>query len=403
MDGLKPLFGGLLKHPIPLELSGNFCSHKCSYCYANLNAPTRTMDVKSVQNLLAKYQDRNSLEAMLLRDGYPVMTSNHIDPFSASNYRQMIPFMETMTELGIGYSPQTKGGKGWEKVLEFMPKGVWYITISHDTEETRQLIEPAAPSLEHRYELIAELVKLGHTVLVGTNPCESEWLKDPIAYFENLKEIGVYGVWLEQLHLNVKQRAAMPDRDAARLGNLAKDCLKKKKNPDRLNFLLECRAIAQSVGLEINSVGQGNYSLFFEPYKELYNAAFPTTQDMINHCAFEQKEFITYREWVELLAPNFPNFVTASNYHYVDSNARMSPELTLGFKAPKNPSFETILKCILRAEKLPNHPCHSLAFSFAVDKDEKRWLDDDGCPVLCFNDGGWTHEMIIYDKHPLNG
>jgi DNA repair photolyase len=140
MDGLKPLYGGLLKIPAPLELSGNWCAHACPYCFANLNSPTRTLDVKGVSRLLADYQNRNTIEGYLLRDGYPVIVSNHIDPFSASNYRQMVPFMETMTELGIPYSVQTKGGKGWEKVLEFMPIGVWYVSISFSDDETRKAI-----------------------------------------------------------------------------------------------------------------------------------------------------------------------------------------------------------------------------------------------------------------------
>ena len=79
MDGLKPLYGGLLKIPAPLELSGNWCAHACAYCFANLNAPTRTLDVKGVSRLLADYQNRNTIEGYLLRDGYPVIISNHPD------------------------------------------------------------------------------------------------------------------------------------------------------------------------------------------------------------------------------------------------------------------------------------------------------------------------------------
>ena len=62
MDGLKPLYGGLLKIPAPLELSGNWCAHSCPYCFANLNAPTRTLDVKGVSKLLADYQNRNTFD-----------------------------------------------------------------------------------------------------------------------------------------------------------------------------------------------------------------------------------------------------------------------------------------------------------------------------------------------------
>ena len=179
MDGLKPLFGGFLKIPLPLELSGNFCSHKCSYCFANLNSPTRTLDTKSVLNLLANFEKRKSLEASLLQLGCPVMISNHVDPFATSNYRQLVPIMKMMSELDIDYSVQTKGGKGWEEILEMLKPSVWYISISHDQETTRKQIEPAAPSIEHRYELIEAVASKGHTVIVGFNPCVEEWCLDP--------------------------------------------------------------------------------------------------------------------------------------------------------------------------------------------------------------------------------
>ena len=132
MDGLKPLYGGFLKIPLPIELSGNFCSHKCSYCFANLNSPTRTLDTKSVLNLLANFEKRKSLEALLLQLGCPVMISNHVDPFATSNYRQLVPIMKMMSELDIDYSVQTKGGKGWEEILEMLKPSVWYISISHE-------------------------------------------------------------------------------------------------------------------------------------------------------------------------------------------------------------------------------------------------------------------------------
>jgi hypothetical protein len=81
MDGLKPLYGGLLKIPAPLELSGNWCSTNCPYCFANLNAPTRTLDVKGVSKLLADldYQESRLLPIEgLLDSGLNNLTSQQI-------------------------------------------------------------------------------------------------------------------------------------------------------------------------------------------------------------------------------------------------------------------------------------------------------------------------------------
>ncbi len=330
MDGLKPLYGGLLKIPAPLELSGNWCSHSCAYCFANLNSPTRTLDVKGVSRLLADYQNRNTIEGYLLRDGYPVIVSNHIDPFSASNHRQMVPFMETMTELGIPYSVQTKGGKGWEKVLEFMPIGVWYVSISFSDDETRKAIEPSAPPLEHRYELLEALISKGHTVIVGCNPCEPDWLLDPIPFFDNLKEIGVFGTWMENLHINTKQKQVMPERDRKRLGeDLISDCLKKKhSDPYRKEFVEMCREYSRSIGLENYSIANGRYSNFFDAYK-MYPKLFPVVQQFINRCATLNREFFTQREWVEFFTPLLPTFITSQNYHYITGIKPETYEVTV--------------------------------------------------------------------------
>ena len=401
MDGLKPLYGALLKVPIPLDLSGNWCSHACPYCYANLNSPTRMMDVKSVQKLLANYESRITIESLLLKQGYPVMISNHIDPFSTSNYRQMVPIMEQMTTMGIPYSVQTKGGKGWEKVLEFMPKGVWYVSISFTDDETRKAIEPAAPPLAHRYEMIKEVIAHGHTVIIGANPCEPDWLKNPLPFFDNLKEIGVFGTWMESLHLNSKQGLVLSGRDRLQLTEeLISRSMKRKSDPIRAEFVSLCREYANLIGLKNHGMGAGRRSSFFDAY-HMYPKIFPTVQNFINHCWDNDKIFFTYREWIDFFKPLLPDFVTSQNYHYIDSNVRMCPEKALGFKVPKNPTFESILKCSLRSDKVPFNPVNKAAFSYAVDSDGKHYLDDDNCPILCYSPSGWTHSMIEYEKHPF--
>jgi hypothetical protein len=258
--------------------------------------------------------------------------------------------------------------------------------------------------LEHRYELLEALIAKGHTVIVGCNPCEPDWLLDPIPFFDRLKEIGVFGTWMENLHINTKQKQVMPERDRKRLGeDLISDCLKKKhSDPYRKEFVEMCREYSRSIGLENYSIANGRYSNFFDAYK-MYPKLFPVVQQFINRCATLNREFFTQREWVEFFTPLLPTFVTSQNYHYIDSNVRMCPEKALGFKVPKNPTFETILKCSLKSHNVPFHPVNKAAFSYAVDSNGNHLLDDvDKLPILCYGADGWTHTMIEYDDNEIN-
>jgi hypothetical protein len=114
-------FGEFLISPIPLELSLNYCSHKCAYCFANLNDPERSVNVGAVARFLQDLPQRNTLQALLMKAGYPTLISNRVDPFAVTNYRIALPLMETMTGMGIPLAIQTKGGKGIPEALAFLP------------------------------------------------------------------------------------------------------------------------------------------------------------------------------------------------------------------------------------------------------------------------------------------
>jgi DNA repair photolyase len=60
---IEPYWGEFLISPIPLELSLNYCSHKCAYCFANLNDPKRTSDVKAIMRFLSDYLERETPQA----------------------------------------------------------------------------------------------------------------------------------------------------------------------------------------------------------------------------------------------------------------------------------------------------------------------------------------------------
>ncbi len=107
---LAPLFGEFLIIPVPLQLQGNYCSHECPYCYANLNVPNRTLDLNHTLNQISAISHSPNLLSRLLRDKYPVLVSNHCDPFSKSNHKVLVPIMEQLTELEIPLFLQTRGG-----------------------------------------------------------------------------------------------------------------------------------------------------------------------------------------------------------------------------------------------------------------------------------------------------
>lgn len=123
-DSISVYYGEFLTSPCPLELSFNFCSHKCLYCFANLGKPGRFADVGRTLRLLQECDNRTTLEASLLRQRYPVVVSNRVDPFAASNHRQSLPVLRVMAGLGIPVAIQTRGGTGVDEALEFLPPSV---------------------------------------------------------------------------------------------------------------------------------------------------------------------------------------------------------------------------------------------------------------------------------------
>jgi len=77
--------GEFLVSPIPLEIDLNYCSHKCNYCFANLNNPKRKANTNKIINQIKNCHNSKSIESYLLANGYPVLMSNK------SELKQMIP------------------------------------------------------------------------------------------------------------------------------------------------------------------------------------------------------------------------------------------------------------------------------------------------------------------------
>lgn len=147
---IQPFYGEFLVQPFPLDLALNYCSHKCAYCFANLNKPGRKADLHGIVRQIDRMHDHENLTARLLREGYPVVMSNKVDPFAASNYKLTLPLLKLFKAKGIPVAFQTKGGKGIEDALKLVAPSYWYVSIAFQDDAIRRKIEPGAPSIDER-------------------------------------------------------------------------------------------------------------------------------------------------------------------------------------------------------------------------------------------------------------
>lgn len=398
MDTIKPYYGEFFVSCVPLEMGGNFCSHNCSYCFANLNNRQRQLDVAKTVSLIKSRQNRESLEAQLLRLGYPVLISNKVDPFSKSNYRDMVPIMELLTQEGIGIAIQTRGGHGIDEVLKFLPPSVWYISITHDQEETRQLIERQAPDIESRFELIKKLKRSGHRVVVGANPLNPDWIRSPEVFFDRLADLGVEGVWTEFLHLSYKQRDAMLPRERAAMGEaLIKKSMKRNLPADWEDFGTRCEAAITGTGMEIYAIGQARRSDFWRPFRECYERTFPNMQDWVNHCHDRGISRFNIEDWMAFFRGKLPAEVDSSQlYHYVEFGAQRQQTRVV---IPKVRRYEELLPVCWQNEKFPRaNPIRSAGFLYLVRETSSGEFEpilESGMPCFGFVPDGSNFKFLV--------
>ncbi|HIK40400.1 radical SAM protein [Thermoleptolyngbya sp. M55_K2018_002] len=399
---LTAYYGEFLISPIPLELSViEPCSMGCLYCFAVLGdrhhaaksgkSKARNGSKQAV-NLLADYQNRNTLEAQLLRDGYPVLISNRTDPFSLSNRTAAIPIMRLMTELEIPIAFQTKGFSrpdDMPEVLEFLKPSCWYISIAFNDDDLRAKIELGAPSLGDRLRLIETLREHGHSVVVGINPCVPEWLPRPLELVRQIKAAGAEGAWVQCLHLSSSQEKQLKPRERESLTQALIDRAKKKQyDPADLECFKTVRSLCQENGLEVYSSGQGCRSGFWEIYRRHYPKTFPTMQDFINLChdeGLEKGAIVTFDDFHELMSPFLPEGELSVG-HYLGATAhnviRDIPNWTNRF------TYDALLAMIWDEPRYKLSParCEALSYALAEGEDGNALIvDENGMPCMAFN------------------
>jgi DNA repair photolyase len=385
---IDPFWGEFLTSPIPLDLALNYCSHSCAFCFANLNSPKRTADVPKIERLFDDHIDRSSVPARLLQEGYPVLLSNRVDPFANSNYKISLALIDKMVADGIRVAIQTRGGRGVDEALAMLPPSCWYISICQNDDSLRKQIEPGAPRIEERFELIRKVRAAGHRAVVALNPLVPDWLPAPEKTLAKAKEAGAEGVWVETLHLSTDQIGRMTSRERGAIGDPLLQLSRKRRAPAAFaahrDLVLR---LAEDMGLAPFSAGWHRPTAFWKPYEDTYPFLFPTMQGWVNRCHAELSDgavvhFADFEQWSLDSLPFEGESLNIT--HYVGATAR---EVVKERKLPSQITYSDLLRVVWQEPRMSGCPARVRCFAYAGRRNGAGWdgyVDDGGMPVMTF-------------------
>jgi DNA repair photolyase len=244
-----------------------------------------------------------------MREKYPIIISNNIDPFSASNQPFVNDLIYTLKDLEIPVVLATRGGKGTE-ILKDLSPSVLYISIPYDSEDKRQKYEPHAPTLEQRYELIDFAIKNGHKVITSINPFNPQFAENPISIAKNVKGLGVKSILINKLHLTAPQQANMTDKERDIMGeDLLKESKSKGFTSEWLNNAIYLYEYTIENEMSLIGFDSGLAQTHYSEFKECYKKTLPTIYDWFNWCAENKKEgdLIYFEEFYNFFSERLPN------------------------------------------------------------------------------------------------
>jgi DNA repair photolyase len=316
-DGIRPYAGEFLVSPAGLELSMNWCGHACTYCFANLFTPDRRADIRGIVGLLAEHHKRKSREARLLQARVPMLVSNHVDPLAGTNAVQFEPIWELCVELGIPLTWQTRGAhkahmRIQERIIRETPRAVWYVSIPMLDDEVRKRVEPHAPSIGSRLELVDQLIESGHVVTVGVNPLTLDWMPQFEPLLDLLKAKGVWGVWIQVPYFSKAFKGNLSEKARSRLGDEFIRRCGEKGNKEDLAHARAAMAYAKGIGLQVFSTGYEEPTRFFDPWHEVYERPMPYWHQLINAIdheldgADEDEYLVVTREYAQSVLSPLP-------------------------------------------------------------------------------------------------
>ncbi len=390
---LRIYSGEYLIAPFLLHFGGNWCTHNCAYCFANLNKPDRATEVNDIARLY-KWHDTGStcMEFELLKRGHPIMMSNDADPCSKSNHAVFAAVHDASKALGFRMCYQTRGGEpeAEARIVNDAPTTV-YVSLTTDREDIRRQFEPGAPTHEQRMDFIRRLRDAGHFVVVGLNPLIPRWWADLPATLDRLAGFGVDRIWHQAIHLSRFQIAAMTDRQAERLGAEFIEYARAKTEPDREAYdlaLQQCR----DRGFNLFCGGISERLGFWDPHtKQCGHPRVPTIDAFVRDCAAMSGgapaavSLRMFNEWAELGLPEraiWKEFLVP-----IGRSVR-----NLGEKVEVAKSQAGVHAFLWRIEDFPT-TFRSTHFARIFDGDSVV-VDDDGVPYLAVSPQRFTEPRI---------
>lgn len=406
-DSIRAFRGELLWAPEALELSMSWCSHACAYCYANARKPGRRVDLPAIVNLLVNFRQRTTREAKLLQLGYPVNISNHVDVFAGSNAVQFEPIWELMMEQKIPIVFQTRGAhkphqKIIDRVIAETPPSVWYISIPMWDDAIRKRVEPHAPSIPYRLDLIQQLKAAGHEVVVGINPTTLEWLPTFEPLVDRCQELGVWGLWFSSLYFGRTFNESLTAKQVEMITpDLIDHCGCNGAAVDH-QHILQIMNYAEAAGLSTYYHRSDRPSRLFHAWERLYPKLMPMIQELINaadedfNAAGDIPYLVIDKEAavssMQLLPEGF-NYATF--FHSDVKQLRIEFGLPQGAPLPRfdvDGFWDLLWRSAYFSKK--SGPLSVSRFAFASVKNNGEitpLLDDNDDPLIVYRPQGWKY------------
>ena len=395
---ITDFIGEFMFHPAPLEFSGNYCSHNCCYCFANIRKSCRVINLKGIIKQINKKEVKTYQDA-LIKEGYPICMSNKSDPFSDSNIAATIALGYELTKLPNGIFIQTKGGKGIDeflKAINYKKNIVWYITITTLNEDIRKRIEPNAPTTQDRFELAKKLKDLGYLVILAINPILEKWmpLNDLEKFMLMAKELNIRHIVTEALHLNKHEVSKFTEK---RKNSFEADeieyALPKKSFQ---NYVKKVIPILIKNNFHVMKLGMPYYTEFFYDIRKEYKHIFPNQYDIINWCYNNyNKKIVTFDEFYEHTVDNkvfFERKFKYVNKYLLKANIH---EWAASKEAKNIFSLKEVLNFIWNNSKIKSSLSRNQSFRIVSDENFNPIKDKNNNIQLYFDKGIYPTQRII--------
>lgn len=398
---LRLYTGEYLIAPYLLHFGGNWCTHNCQYCFANLNKPDRMAEVTDIAKLYKWYDTGSTtMEFELLKRGHPLMMSNDADPCSKSNWAVFSAVHDASKALGFRMVYQTRGGmrEAEDRIVNDAPTTV-YVSLTTDREDIRKKFDPGAPTHEQRMDFVRRLREAGHFVIIGLNPLIPSWWRDQPATLGRLANMGIGHIWHQAVHLSRFQVAAMRDTQKASLGEFIAYA-QAKSEPDRQAYddaLQACR----DAGMNLFCGGVSERLGFWDSYfKDCGFPFVPTLDAWLRDCAKASggKPLATsldaFNEWADLELPK--RAVWKEFLNPIGRSIR-----NLGEKVEEAKCQADVHRFLWRIEDFPT-TLERVEFA-RITKDGGICCDEQGVPLMAVSAAGFSEPGIDASLCHWNG